>query len=68
MSAAPWRAPNTDSAVYGGSNLGNLEGVEAAAVPASGLPASASPLLPPLATVYLVPDEAAGGVKDAEQP
>ena len=34
--------------------------VEAAALPAFGLPASASLLLPPLATVYLVPDEAAG--------
>ena len=54
--------------MYGGSNLGNLGVVEAAAVPAFGLPASASLLLPPLATVYLVPDDAAGGAKDAEQP
>jgi 1,4-alpha-glucan branching enzyme len=67
--AGRWREVlNTDSAVYGGSNLGNLGVVEAAAVPAFGLPASASLLLPPLATVYLVPDDAVGGARDAEQP
>ena len=47
--------PNTDSTVYGGSNLGNLGVVEAVPVLASSLPASASMLLPPLATVYLMP-------------
>ena len=50
-----WReALNTDAAVYGGSGLGNLGGVEAGAQPAHGRPASAEVLLPPLATVVFV--------------
>ena len=48
-----WReVMNTDASVYGGSGLGNLGGVEASARPSHGLPASASLLLPPLATLY----------------
>ena len=44
---------NTDAGRYGGSNLGNLGGVEAVAQPSHGLPASAAILLPPLAAVFL---------------
>ena len=44
---------NTDAGRYGGSNLGNLGGVMAKAVPSHGLPASAEVVLPPLATVFL---------------
>ena len=66
--AGRWREVlNTDSKVYGGSNLAISGIVEAVPVPAFGLPASASVLLPPLATVYLMPDDA-GGPEDVEQP
>jgi 1,4-alpha-glucan branching enzyme len=48
-----WReVMNTDAAIYGGSGLGNLGGVHASALPSHGLPASASVLLPPLATLW----------------
>jgi 1,4-alpha-glucan branching enzyme len=54
-SAGIWReALNTDAAAYGGSNLGNNGGVEAADVESHGLPASACLTLPPLATIVLV--------------
>ena len=43
---------NTDSAFYGGSNVGNLSGVHAGEVPAHGHPWSLSLSLPPLATLY----------------
>ena len=43
---------NTDASEYGGSGLGNLGSVEAAASPSHGMPASATLLLPPLATSY----------------
>ncbi len=50
-----WReALNTDSAVYGGSNVGNLGGVTAEERPLHGLPASAALTLPPLATIFLI--------------
>jgi len=62
-----WRCPlpaggrwtellNTDAAVYGGSNTGNLGAVEADAGPWHGQPASAQVFLPPLATLFLAPD------------
>jgi 1,4-alpha-glucan branching enzyme len=52
-----WREVlNTDSAFYGGSNLGNGEAALAvAAVPAHGRAASIVLTLPPLATLMLVP-------------
>ncbi len=54
--AARWReALNTDSAHYGGSNLGNGGAVEAEPVPAHGRAQSAPLTLPPLATLFLVP-------------
>jgi 1,4-alpha-glucan branching enzyme len=44
---------NTDSEHYGGSNVGNLGGVEAGPVPWQGQPWSAEISLPPLAAVWL---------------
>jgi 1,4-alpha-glucan branching enzyme len=48
-------ALNSDSAHYGGSDLGNLGGVEAEELTWHGQPASASLTLPPLATLFLRP-------------
>jgi 1,4-alpha-glucan branching enzyme len=44
---------NTDSSVYGGSNVGNLGGLAANPVPHMNQPYSLSLTLPPLAAVYL---------------
>jgi len=57
--ALRWReCLNTDSAHYGGSNLGNqTASLQAEAVPAGGRPQSLRLTLPPLATLFLVPDE-----------
>jgi 1,4-alpha-glucan branching enzyme len=53
-----WReAINTDSAYYGGSDMGNLGGVVPEPIPWHGQPFSAELTLPPLAAVWLVPDE-----------
>jgi 1,4-alpha-glucan branching enzyme len=46
---------NTDAGDYGGSNVGNLGGVEAEEIGWDGQPASARVTLPPLATVWLAP-------------
>jgi 1,4-alpha-glucan branching enzyme len=52
-----WReAINTDSAHYGGSNVGNYGGVEAEASPWQGQPYSAEVTLPPLGVLWLAPD------------
>jgi 1,4-alpha-glucan branching enzyme len=54
-----WReAINTDSTYYGGSDVGNLGGVQPQPIPWHGQPVSAEVTLPPLAAVWLVPDEA----------
>ena len=45
---------NTDSAVYGGGNRGNMGGVKAEAVPSQGRPHSALVTLPPLSAVYFM--------------
>jgi 1,4-alpha-glucan branching enzyme len=45
---------NTDSALYGGSGMGNLGAVEAVAEPWHGQPCSATLTLPPLATLFFV--------------
>ena len=50
---------NSDSAHYGGSNLGNLSRVPAEPVSAQGCPCSALITLPPLAAVILLPEPAA---------
>ena len=44
---------NTDSGLYGGSDLGNAGGVQTAPVPAHGRPHSLELTLPPLATLIL---------------
>jgi 1,4-alpha-glucan branching enzyme len=55
---------NTDSCFYGGSNAGNGGAIEAEAVPWHGQSRSARLTLPPLAVLWLVPEErAAGGGK-----
>jgi 1,4-alpha-glucan branching enzyme len=52
-----WREVlNTDSELYGGSNVGNLGGVEAEPSPWQGQPYSAELTLPPLGVVWLVPE------------
>jgi 1,4-alpha-glucan branching enzyme len=52
-----WReAINTDSTFYGGSDVGNLGGVQPEPIPWHGQPFSAELTLPPLAAVWLVPE------------
>jgi 1,4-alpha-glucan branching enzyme len=46
---------NSDSAYYGGSNVGNLGGVEAESIPWQGRPSSIVLTLPPLGMLALVP-------------
>jgi len=48
---------NTDAGLYGGSNVGNLGGVLAEPVPWHGLPASAEISVPPLAALWLTPED-----------
>jgi 1,4-alpha-glucan branching enzyme len=51
-----WREVlNTDSELYGGSNVGNLGMIEAEDITWDGQPASARVTLPPLACVWLAP-------------
>ena len=47
---------NTDSALYGGSNRGNMGGLLAEAEPWNGMPQSAMVTVPPLATLYFRQD------------
>jgi 1,4-alpha-glucan branching enzyme len=47
---------NTDSRFYGGSDVGNGLGLESEAVEWHGQPDSAEITLPPLATVWFVPE------------
>ena len=50
--AGRWREVlNTDAAVYGGSGMGNLGGVQAIPKPWHGRPASATIVVPPLSVV-----------------
>jgi 1,4-alpha-glucan branching enzyme len=52
-----WReAINTDSGFYGGSDTGNLGGIEAEAIGWHEQPFSAEVTLPPLGVVWLVPE------------
>ncbi len=50
-------ALNTDAGVYGGGNRGNMGSVLADGPAQSGQPASAEIVLPPLATLFLIPEE-----------
>ncbi len=57
--AGRWREIlNSDAAVYGGSNRGNKGAIVAHATPYDGQVASAAIVVPPLATIWLVPDAA----------
>ena len=47
---------NSDSSYYGGTDIGNLGGVEATAQGWHGQPFSAQVTLPPLGAVWLVPE------------
>ncbi len=47
---------NTDSTFYGGSDVGNLGGVQPEPIPWHNQPVSAQVTLPPLAAVWLVPE------------
>jgi 1,4-alpha-glucan branching enzyme len=47
---------NTDAAMYGGSGVGNLGGVEAVAEPWHGRPFSATITVPPMGVVWFAPD------------
>ena len=49
---------NTDAAIYGGADVGNLGHVQAQAIPCHGRPASLSLTLPPLATLVFKPEPA----------
>lgn len=61
-----WReVVNTDAALYGGTNVGNLGAIEATETPLHGRPFSAAVTLPPLAAVWLVPDGQAPVVEAA---
>jgi 1,4-alpha-glucan branching enzyme len=70
--AGVWReALNTDAAIYGGGNRGNLGGVRSEPVAWHGQPQSAAVTLPPLGTLILVyePGEdgsRGGGTTDAD--
>jgi len=56
--AGRWRELlNTDAAVYGGSGVGNMGGVEAVPEPSHGRPASAVITVPPLGVLWLAPEE-----------
>jgi 1,4-alpha-glucan branching enzyme len=53
-----WKeAINTDSTYYGGSDVGNLGGLEPEPIPWHDQPFSAEVTLPPLAAIWLVPDD-----------
>ncbi len=58
-----WReVQNSDAAVYGGSNMGNMGQVVAAEKPWQGQPASAEFILPPLSIIVFRPERAADDV------
>ncbi len=53
-----WRElMNTDADTYGGGNLGNMGVITAETEPWHGMTASAAVFIPPLATLWLVPDD-----------
>jgi 1,4-alpha-glucan branching enzyme len=67
--AGRWReALNTDSTYYGGSDVGNLGGVESDATPWHEQPFSAQVTLPPLGVVWLVPEAEAAATTETATP
>ncbi len=62
--AGRWREMlNTDATVYGGSGVGNFGAIMAREDPSHGLPASASLMVPPLATVWFIYDPESSGIE-----
>ncbi|MCB1390869.1 MAG: alpha amylase C-terminal domain-containing protein, partial [Rhodobacteraceae bacterium] len=56
--AGRWReALNTDAGLYGGGNRGNMGSVVASGPAQGGQPFSAEVVLPPLSTLFLIPEE-----------
>jgi 1,4-alpha-glucan branching enzyme len=56
--AGAWReALNSDAGTYGGENRGNMGRIMADTTPSHGKPASAAIYLPPLSTLFLIPDD-----------
>jgi 1,4-alpha-glucan branching enzyme len=56
--AGRWReVVNTDSGYYGGSDVGNLGGIESGPLGWMNQPFSAELRLPPLGTLWLVPED-----------
>jgi 1,4-alpha-glucan branching enzyme len=55
-----WRElVNSDAGLYGGSDMGNLGGIDAEPLGSGGQPFSAALTLPPLASIWLVPEHQA---------
>lgn len=55
--ACRWKeALNTDSTYYGGSDVGNMGGLEPEPIPWHNQPVSALVTLPPLAAVWFIPE------------
>jgi 1,4-alpha-glucan branching enzyme len=55
-----WRElVNSDAGLYGGSDMGNLGGIDAEPLGSGGQPLSAELTLPPLAGIWLVPEDQA---------
>jgi 1,4-alpha-glucan branching enzyme len=55
-----WRElVNSDAGLYGGSDMGNLGGIDAEPLGSGGQPFSAELTLPPLAGIWLVPEDQA---------
>jgi 1,4-alpha-glucan branching enzyme len=53
-----WREMlNSDAQGYGGSGIGNMGGVQAAELPANGRAHSLRLVVPPLATIFLKPQD-----------
>ena len=64
--AGRWREVlNTDAAIYGGSGVGNMGGVEAVPEPWHGLPASATITIPPMGVLWLTPETPEDSPDDA---
>jgi 1,4-alpha-glucan branching enzyme len=57
---------NSDATLYGGSGQGNMGGVDAAPIPLHGRRWSATITLPPLGAVFLLSQEDAIAIEDAE--
>jgi 1,4-alpha-glucan branching enzyme len=59
---------NTDAAVYGGSGMGNMGGVDASAEGVHGREYSVSITIPPLAVIYFKPKSSSALMKKTKRP